>query len=420
MIGCLQDRAHRRHPRMCLALRRQILASREKHMSWSKTEHAGIYRHDTKEKMQVRATAKDPETEKIVERQRTLATSNLAEAIAKREELKADIKGADDYPQTRHVADFAADWANRMRREGRWSKSTYEINRHTLENHIIPQIGGLAVDDLTRGDVRRWIAYIEQAGYMQDGELKRYSRHSLQKYWVTLKGLIKAMYLEGYCDYRFIEWCKDISGPDSEIEGRRESRTLTAEELAALVEAATEHMPRWSPHIKTLAYSGMRFGESAALEWRDVDFHERIIRIRRSWTRGEIGPTKTGKERTAPMVPAVADALRIQRDRLAKEGNVGLHEDIVFPSDCGTRRSAAAIHAPMRQAAKAAGIEGIKVGPQVLRRTFTTLLGNVGVRREMIKSVTGHATDAMHDHYTEIRPEDQRVAVARMFGQEAG
>jgi len=36
----------------------------------------------------------------------------------------------------------------------------------------------------------------------------------------------------------------------------------------------------------------------------------------------------------------------------------------------------------------------------------------------MVKSITGHGTDEMHAHYTEIRPADQGAAVEKLFGGE--
>jgi integrase len=388
-------------------------------MSWTKSEKAGIYRHETIDnKWQIRATATNPETGQVEERQKTLTDTTLEEAIATRESLKNEIQTVEpdkgSSTGTPLLVDFATQWTARKKKQGQWSERTYSAHKQILEDHILPRIGGFDVDDLQRDDIRRWIDYIEGKTYEKNGEQRRYTHDSLRRFWATMKHLVKALYLEGHCDRRFFEWCREIPGPRSDISGRRETKTLTLEELGEFVETAREKVPKWYPHIATLAYTGMRYGESAGLEWKDLDFAERTLCIRRSFSQGRLGPPKTGKTRVIGMAEPVAEALQMQRDRLHDEDNIGLVDDIVFPSDKGTRRWSSSLHGPMREAAKAAGID-VKVGPQVLRKTLATVLDNAGVQRKMIKAIAGHETDEMSDHYDEKRPEDQIRALSSIL-----
>ncbi len=64
----------------------------------------------------------------------------------------------------------------------------------------------------------------------------------------------------------------------------------------------------------TAAFTGLRMGELLALQWRDVDYAGDAIRVRRSYNvHGGVGSPKSGKVRSVPMVPDVAQHLAAPR-----------------------------------------------------------------------------------------------------------
>jgi integrase len=225
--------------------------------------------------------------------------------------------------------------------------------------------------------------------------------------------------LSGHCDRLLLDWCKDRRGPTSEVTDRKESDTLTRSELVAYIEKTKEVAPTRYAEIVTLAYTGMRAGELYGLEWRHIELEARVIRVEQSISRtGKIKCTKTGKTRRPPLSPIIAGALEEHRTWLMRTQNPGLHDGIVFPSMNGGRRLSASLRKPMLKIARACKLD-INVGPQVLRKTFITLVG-AAHNRELVKSITGHETDEMHEHYTHIRPETQYDAVLDFFGKEVG
>ena len=64
--------------------------------------------------------------------------------------------------------------------------------------------------------------------------------------------------------------------------GERKERInfLTRAEVGDLLEAFQEHFPAHSPFVLLLVRTGLRLGEAVALEWGDIDFHDRFIRGR--------------------------------------------------------------------------------------------------------------------------------------------
>lgn len=75
---------------------------------------------------------------------------------------------------------------------------------------------------------------------------------------------------------------------------------LAAPEVAALAENAANEQD--AVLFKVAAFTGMRLGELRGLHWADVDWTRRLVHVRRSFTRGETGPPKSGKVRSVPLV----------------------------------------------------------------------------------------------------------------------
>jgi integrase len=90
----------------------------------------------------------------------------------------------------------------------------------------------------------------------------------------------------------------------------------------------------------TAAFTGLRMGELLALQWRDIDYIGEAIRVRHSYNvHGGVGSPKSGKVRSVPMVPDVAERLA----RLAGREFWVEPEDLVFANEIGTYQDASSI-----------------------------------------------------------------------------
>src|SRR5205814_6942969 len=86
--------------------------------------------------------------------------------------------------------------------------------------------------------------------------------------------------------------------------------------------------PRYGPMILFAAATGLRPAEWIALEKRDVDRKERVLYVRRSFTRGELKIPKTeASMRAVPLQARAVDAL----DRI-RGGN---GSPLLFPGERG-------------------------------------------------------------------------------------
>jgi integrase len=96
---------------------------------------------------------------------------------------------------------------------------------------------------------------------------------------------------------------------------QQEIKAMTREQLAAFLTAAGSPEAaaierRHVPLFLLLARTGMRVGEAFALQWPDVDFEVREIRVARAFSDGRLETPKSGHGRTVDMSEQLAAVLR--------------------------------------------------------------------------------------------------------------
>jgi integrase len=113
--------------------------------------------------------------------------------------------------------------------------------------------------------------------------------------------------------------------------------------------------------------TGMRAGEIAALRWGDVDLDEAVVRVRRSYTGGELGTPKNRERRDVDLISDVVELLGWWRGEHAVSAQA---DTLVFP---GERKSvflspSTLLRRELYPAMRRAGVP--RAGPTQERRTF--------------------------------------------------
>ena len=162
---------------------------------------------------------------------------------------------------------------------------------------------------------------------------------------------------------------------------------LTAEELEVLAEAAGDD----GPLIWFLGWSGLRFGEAAALKVGNVDISRRRVRVEESVTevggRLVFGPPKTYEARTV-IVP------RFVIDRITPLTSGKERGDLVFTAPRGgTLRLNSFRRRVFAPAAAAIGRPDLV--PHDLRDTAASLAISSGASIKAVQRMLGHASAAM-------------------------
>jgi integrase len=162
-----------------------------------------------------------------------------------------------------------------------------------VDAHIVPRFGDQSIEAVTVRQVEAWAAELLASGR---------SRRTVNKILTMLHGVFE----------RARRVWELPTNPVTDVSRRPERYSgdldfFSPEEVMALVRAAASEQD--AAIFLTAAFTGLRRGELVALRWRDVLFEQESIRVRASFSYGALTTPKSGKVRTVPMVPAVAEPL---------------------------------------------------------------------------------------------------------------
>jgi integrase len=210
----------------------------------------------------------------------------------------------------------------------------------------------------------------------------------------------------------------------------REGRGLTLDELRRLLEAGPtawltvkgDVQPAWRRAwalIATLAWTGLRFSEVAALEWGDVDLEGATLRVRRSVWHGVVGHPKARSSNREVVLPDVlVTTLREHRQAMLSGQQRGVASPLVFPSRRSSSRTAYVTNGHARKAMlRACGPDAANIDldgrPVVhcLRHAWNNLIrqhASEVVRQALI----GHADAETGAIYSAAGLDEKRAAVA--------
>ena len=257
--------------------------------------------------------------------------------------------------------------------------------RHTVNRVLVPVFGSLLLEDITALSIEAWRASLQTAARTRNKQL------------TILNGIFRR------AQKRF----GLQRNPVLEIERMREPRQVnldvfSPEEVMALVRAAESEQD--AAIYLTAAFTGLRRGELVALRWRDVDFAGCVIRVRASYSAGALTTPKSGKLRSVPMAPQVAETL-------ARLGRTATDDALVFLGEGGGYLDGSALRRRYKLALERAGLRSLRFHD--LRHTFgTRAISKADILR--VKEWMGHAdvaTTMRYLHYVP-RPEDARLIAA--------
>jgi integrase/recombinase XerC len=148
--------------------------------------------------------------------------------------------------------------------------------------------------------------------------------------------------------------------------------------------------------VELLYGAGLRVGEMASLDVRDVDLHRGDVRV----------SGKGGKERVVPLPGAARDALG---SYLARRRAPGLLAQPLFtalrPRRDGPRRLGVRdIRRILRARARRAGVTD-RVHPHRMRHSYATHLLDMGADLREIQELLGHASLSTTEKYTAVSAE---------------
>ncbi|MCK4573061.1 MAG: site-specific integrase [candidate division Zixibacteria bacterium] len=184
------------------------------------------------------------------------------------------------------------------------------------------------------------------------------------------------------------------------VNDSKSQRFLSKEECQRLLDACPEQL---YPVYFTFLNTGMRKAELENLEWSDIDFKRRKIKIRRK----EDWQPKTG-EREIPISDSLLDLLQSLKDKNTRTVN----SDYVFcHKDGGKLRTK--LREKLISIAKKAEIEDL-TRVHTLRHTFASHLVMSGVDLPTVKKLMGHSDIQTTMIYAHLAPDHLADAVNKL------
>ncbi len=329
----------------------------------------------------------------------------VAEKIAAKLTLKEFNIDTGEKKRVPTFKEYASTWLETYVKPLR-RRSTYERYQLALTKHIFPAIGAIPLDQVTRGAIRALLLRHHAEGHSKSGVC-------------ILRDVCSGPFVAAI-DEELIS-VNPVAGVLKRLNIKREKKIpiepLTHEEVNLFLEtcirekAFREHHPFFLTAFRT----GMRLGELLALEWGDVDFHGKFIRVTKSYRKGELGPTKTSRERRVDMSDHLIETLRellIKRKREALETGKSEVVEILFHWK-GKSMEQNHIRRVFKRVLQKAGLREIRLHDT--RHSFASLLLTDGVTPVYVKEQLGHSSIQMTvDIYGHLIPNSNREAVNRL------
>ena len=242
-----------------------------------------------------------------------------------------------------------------------------------LRSRILPAFGEMSLSGIEPHDVDGWVSG------MIDESL---SASRIRQAHSVLGKMLKAAMRSRYISHN------PALGASLPSIRRREMMYLDPAETDRLAGCID---PRFRVWVYTMAWTGLRFGEAAALRRRNVDILRSKLRIVESVTEVDgathFGTTKTNRNRTVHMPAFLRDMLN---DHLIS--SVGPDADaLVFTSaDGAVLRRHNFGRRQWKPATRAAALDPLRVHD--LRHTAAALMINVNESPETVKRQLGHSS----------------------------
>jgi integrase len=187
----------------------------------------------------------------------------------------------------------------------------------------------------------------------------------------------------------------------------------TDQKAALLVGAGSSHSPFIKPALALAFNTGMRNGEIRNLTWGQIDLDKRFLTVGRS-------KSVAGTGRTIPLNTDLYSALVAHREWYTSRFGECRGEWFIFPTRVGKPQKGVKrpldptkpvtnIKTAWRNLKRRAGVSGRW---HDTRHTLVTELAENGAGDEVIMGIAGHVSPQMLKHYSHIRMEAKRKALA--------
>jgi len=304
-----------------------------------------------------------------------------------------------------------------------WEATTASGYRHSFDLHVRPfAIASEALSDLDEEDFEAW-----RDARVKAGAGRRSIGMVLSQMRTALTFACSRPKIYGISR-------NVLLGVRPPRHTKRKHKATSQQDLQRLLEHVRAE--RWAHLVQLSLAAGLRRQEALGLQWRDVDFAQSVITVRRrvNWIKGTglvsrdgVKMHGEGGSREIPFGQEVAMILREQQQQLRDEClRAGKRwrgsrkptegEAWVFPNVQGTMMAPSNLNRWFKKMCAQVGIEDFpNINPQSLRFNFSSHSQNAGTNLEKVAKLMGHTKiDVTRRAYTDFELEMLREAMAPM------
>ena len=280
--------------------------------------------------------------------------------------------------------------------------------------HLLRRFGNHYVHRITRQDVKKWITHmgvLVQAG--------KYSPHTCNSFIQLLQVIMRSAAADFELEVDPTLKMDLIDTTTHETYPEHDPNAFTPDELARFLQIMKAHQ---YPHyaMTTLGFfTGLRPSTMRPLRRRgddaDILWDEGILLVRRSHTYGDhedvMNNTKQGKRYRIYLPEEILAILREHVERLP--AGPQQKSFLLFPATDGGLLNRTSLQRPFNEAARLMGFTK-RISPIGMRRTYNDLGAEAGIRDIVIRSISGHMTEASQRRYSTVRGQEQREGISKV------
>lgn len=342
-------------------------------------------------------------------RQKSFCADTKSEAMAKARAARADAERGHTRPDAgRTVAAHLADWLEFQVKPSVRSR-TYNAYRGHVENHLVPALGHMRLEDVTPGHVTRMLSAAMANGVADTTALR-------------IRATLSAAYKQAQIDYGVQRNPASLAKMPKTDRPAFQREVVMPEDARALL-TAFDGSRLW-PLVAFALATGLRQGEQLALRWEDVD--ERSVHVRhavdfRDGRRVLARPKSPKANRTVPLSALGRSAVDMRRVDTEQERMLGgddyVDRGLIFAGPLGDFRDGTAVTRNFRGLLDRRGMTVIRW--HALRRIYAATLQAAGVPLHIIRDLLGHSTLKVTESYSYSMPgadNDVLAALDKAFG----
>ncbi|SDY38061.1 tyrosine-type recombinase/integrase [Bacillus sp. 166amftsu] len=334
-----------------------------------------------------RVRYKDPYTQKYKEKSKRGFKTKKEAQIAAAEEEKKLLNGLEVEITPTSLKYYLRDWLKLFKQDN-VRKNTYILHDRNIEKHLIPYFKNINLKELKPMMYQKFINSLTDQGYSkQTVQIIHGTMNNAMKKAVSLKKIENNP-------------CEEVIISNKNNKEREGLKYMRSEDISLFLKTSYQYNYIYYIFFKMLLNTGMRKGEAAALQWKDINLKEQTITISKTLdftakTKEEVfGDTKTFTSKRTIMIPKkLADELLAHKkwqntNKLVLQEAYEYELDLVFSRMDGKFLPKSTLFNAFSRILKKANLPKLEI--HSLRHTHAVLLLESGASMKYIQDRLGH------------------------------